>query len=491
MTGPDPAQGKPSRSGVRRGGDDYQDLVTLNEALAGLLFGEAMRELRAEVDDAGSLDDVVTVFASPPHSYAQVKWAVDAREGVSTGYLTRRKTAKSTSILQKVYASWNALREDGGPPAMRLLTNRNLDPNDDLLAHVDGRTGLLNPFARNASANSAAGKILASWADHVGADVPAVLDMLDHLQFKTGRDVDAERERAAALLTGYGFSADANAIALAAGRFGRAVIDGERVMPRTRVEEILEALDLRNAQPAAVLLVQAIDRAPNPQDATVAVDWVDLYDGATAFDRRTVHDDASWHRMDDELTDAVAAVRDSGHDRVLVTGALRQATFFLVGHKLAGVTGMTVTSVQGNVPWPSDAPVTAMPTLDVTRVNIAAGEDLAVAFGVALDPTGAVTRYVRKAGIEARELVVCLPPGGPHDQSVASPGDAVGWAQALRNQVRLELERAPAPRIHLFLAGPGGLALLLGHRWNRVAQTCLYEDLGAGRGYQPTFTVQS
>lgn len=491
MTAPTPASGRPSRSGARRGGDEYQDLVTLNEALAGLLFGDGMAELRLEADDAGSLDDLVVLSASPPHSYAQVKWAVDAREGVSTDYLTRRKTPKGTSILQKISASWNTLRQGGAPPAMRLLTNRNLDPNDDLLAHVDGRTGLLNPFARNASATSAAGKVLASWAAHVRSELPAVLDMLDHLQFKTGRDVDAERERAAALLTGYGFSADANAIALAAGRFGRAVVDGERVMPSARIEELLEGLGLRTAQPAAVLLVQAIDRAPNPQDATVAVDWVDLYDGETPFDRRQVHDDASWQRMDNELAGAVAALRSSGNERVLVTGALRQATFFLVGHKLAGVTGKTVATVQKGVPWPSDATPKAIPTADVNRVEIGAGDDVAVAFGVAIDPTEAVARYIRAAGIEVRELVVCLPPGGPHDQSVASPGDAVGWAQALRNQLRLELERTPAPRVHLFLAGPGGLALLLGHRWNRVAQTVLYEDLGAGRGYQPTFTVQS
>ena len=36
-------------------------------------------------------------------------------------------------------------------------------------------------------------------------------------------------------------------------------------------------------------------------------------------------------------------------------------------------------------------------------------------------------------------------------------------AQALRNAVREHLESTPAERVHLFLAGPGGLAL--GHRF--------------------------
>lgn len=58
--------------------------------------------------------------------------------------------------------------------------------------------------------------------------------------------------------------------------------------------------------------------------------------------------------------------------------------------------------------------------------------------------------------------------------------------------VRSELARHPHPqRIHLFLAGPGGLALLLGHRWNRTRENVVYEHLGAGRGYTPAFTVDA
>ena len=46
------------------------------------------------------------------------------------------------------------------------------------------------------------------------------------------------------------------------------------------------------------------------------------------------------------------------------------------------------------------------------------------------------------------------------------------------------------PRVHLFLATPMGLALLLGHRWNRVAPTIVYEDLAA-LGYEAAFTISA
>jgi hypothetical protein len=35
-----------------------------------------------------------------------------------------------------------------------------------------------------------------------------------------------------------------------------------------------------------------------------------------------------------------------------------------------------------------------------------------------------------------------------------------------------------------------GLALLLGHRWNRIAPTVVYEDLAA-LGYEAAFTVSA
>lgn len=49
---------------------------------------------------------------------------------------------------------------------------------------------------------------------------------------------------------------------------------------------------------------------------------------------------------------------------------------------------------------------------------------------------------------------------------------------------------AAIQHVHLFLAGPMGLSLLLGHRWNHVAPTIVYEDLAA-LGYQPAFTVSA
>ena len=46
-------------------------------------------------------------------------------------------------------------------------------------------------------------------------------------------------------------------------------------------------------------------------------------------------------------------------------------------------------------------------------------------------------------------------------------------------------------RLHLFMAGPNGLAVMLGHRWNGLRPTVVHEHLGVGRGYTPAFHVDS
>ncbi|OOK65345.1 hypothetical protein BZL29_7988 [Mycobacterium kansasii] len=44
--------------------------------------------------------------------------------------------------------------------------------------------------------------------------------------------------------------------------------------------------------------------------------------------------------------------------------------------------------------------------------------------------------------------------------------------------------------MHLFLIGPLGLAVLLGHHWNRITTTNIYEHLGA-KEYVHAFTVDA
>jgi hypothetical protein len=444
--------------------------------------------LEIEADHAGAVDDVVQRHADHPHTYTQVKYTSRTGSVLDTDYLlTRRRGGRS--LLEKLLASWRLLRTDRAAPSLELVTNRVLSPTDGLLSLCDGRTDLLMPAAATATPRSLAGRTLAGWAAHLNTSPAELLTMLEHLRFHTGRGVSAERERAAALMLAAGLRADGPALRLGTATVADWVLQGRRVLTPEEITEQIDTLGLRVAEARATLLIQAIARDVHPDDATVALDWVDLFDGDEPALRRSTKDPAAWNRMSSELDIAINQLRDDGHREVMLRGAMRLATFFTVGARLARVTGVTVHYARDGAVWSSSARRTEPAALQVNRVRLDQGADLAVAFGITLDPTGAVARYLRSAGIPVRELLTLLPGRGPHDQSVASPGHAVSLAQQLRDRVRAELEHHAAARVHLFQAGPAGLSFLTGHRWNRVAPTLLYEDLGAGAGYTPTFAV--
>ena len=117
MTGPLPV---PSPSGARVAGDRYQWLVAwhacvtvLHDAATGA--SNPAVSVGVEVDDAGNLDDVVIRRRRPPHSYKQVKYAVDSRTPVNGAYLTAPSRAGGPSILAKIAAAWHELTSHGGP----------------------------------------------------------------------------------------------------------------------------------------------------------------------------------------------------------------------------------------------------------------------------------------------------------------------------------------------------------------------------------------
>jgi hypothetical protein len=492
MTVPRPASGPASRSGTRRFGDHYQDLIGWIAALRVLHPTNDFHQVEFEVNGVGNVDDVILRATSGRHRYTQVKWATTTTSMIDNTYLTMRDTDTSKSVLQKFFSSWKNLTKGAQRPVMELVTNRVLDPADPLLRVIDGRTDLLNPAARTAGPRSGAGKRLTEWADHLNCSRDQVIDMLDTLLFKPGLSVSGERDRAQTLMLANGLVGDPDALDLGVSIVAGWVRDGRREATRGDIDEAIDRLQLRAEDPRAVLLVQAINRDPNPDDATVVLDWVDLYDGNSASTRRQPRDPSDWATMSGDLDEAAARLAAKGLRDVVIRGEMRQATFFAVGARLAQVTGTKITYLQHSTPWPSDAVWVAIPAPERTMVAVNAGDDLAVMINMTVnDPTPAVTSYITAAGLPIGSLLVLTPADGTHDQSVPSAGHAVAYAQALRNAVRAQLELQPSQRVHLFLAGPGGLALLLGHRWNCVVPTTVYEHLGPGRGYVPAFTIDA
>jgi hypothetical protein len=95
-----------SRTGARRSGDDYQDVVALDLLVEALEHPERYQWLRVEADDFGSLDDVVALRSDGSYVVKQVKFATDPEDVFTWAYLLSQKSGKDGKKLPSLLQKW-------------------------------------------------------------------------------------------------------------------------------------------------------------------------------------------------------------------------------------------------------------------------------------------------------------------------------------------------------------------------------------------------
>ena len=486
MIGPLPP---PSATGVRIAGDHYQWLIawhTCVTALRDQLTGEPNPAVKVgiEVDGAGNLDDVVLYRRYPPHTYNQVKYTVDSSTPVNATYLTTPTDTGGPSILAKIAASWRKLTQAGDPVELGFVSNRAPDPADPLIAGRDARTGLLLPHAADRGPRSRRGRARAWWAAAAGLTEPDLLDLLAVLRFDLARDPTHLHETVSLTMLVSGLRADPPAVTAGADWVAQQVRHGHRELNLDAIRRAVDELQLHAGPARTVVSIATLKPDPVAHQAHHALDWVDRFDGNDAYSKRRPKPPATWTDLQTEIENIPGHL--GGAANIVITGSLRQATAFTVGAALRMVTNTDLAVVQRGQLWSSDTPYSTPATPAITSHDLNLGQELGVAIEVATPITSDVLSFTRDHELPIGRLVVISPPGGPRDNAVNGPADACAFAVGIRDAVRREVRGHV--RVHLFLAGPMGLALLLGHRWNRVAPTTIYEDLQAD-GYEAAFTI--
>lgn len=489
MTAPQPA---PTPTGVRIAGDRYQWLLAWLDCVIVLRDQQTGTPNPAvavgvEVDGAGNVDDIVLYRRRPPHSYKQVKYAVDATSPVNTAYLTAPSKTGGPSILARIAGAWQELTADGDPVELSLVTNRAPDPDDGLVTKRDARTRLLVPRGAAGGPTSKLGRTRRAWADAAGVDAADLLELLQVLEFDLARDRQHVEELVRLTMLTAGLRDDDHALALATDWVAAQVVAGTRRLTADAIATAVDDLGLRAGAARTLVSIATLQPDPLAAHARHALDWVDRFDGETAFGKRRPRPPATWQNLHSDIDALADACR--GEARIAVTGSLRLAPAFAVGAALRMVTNTDVAVVQRGELWTSDAPYDAPVRPATHETPIGQGDDVAIAIAVAADPTDDVVDYLRAVVLPVARLVVLSVGNGPRDNLVQSPGQACALAIGIRDEARRQARRHP--RVHLFQAGPMGLALLLGHRWNRVAPTVVYEDLGHLSGYEPAFHVSA
>lgn len=265
------------------------------------------------------------------------------------------------------------------------------------------------------------------------------------------------------------------------------VTGAQREVSRAMIEAEVARRSLQGGERRATLLVQALERDLWAEGATESIDWVDLFHGDHPRVRRPLRDPSLWNgRLLPDLEAAERRIRGLGFDRVLVRGPMRLPAWFATGVAFGDTRGMRVACMQNGRLWGTEVTPEDFP-LNVPRpVEIGAGSELAVGLSVTNDLSPDVLAHVRSAGLPVQRFVHVAVPK-PSKSALPDAAQAMGWALAVRNVVREEVRKTAARKVHLFLSTPAAGALFLGHVWNRVPTTQVYEDLNPD--YAPAFLV--
>ncbi len=476
-----------SASGARLTGDDLQHLIGWYHGLRMLRPENEIESVAFEARASGNLDDVVITYATNRTEYMQVKAVVSADRGLNTAWLLAPGRNGGRSILSRFWASWRKIRERSRDAELRLITNRSIDPKDPVFKLRD-RKNLLTSRLRRASRHTAAGRARARWVQHLKITNGELYELLDVLHFDTDASEASWRQHVTDVAQGLGLRADEASLLAGVGQVREWIKDSGKARTVRDVEEAIKRLGLRREEPYSVLVVQALERVEVP-DTVEALDWVDRFVGNSPRTRRGLRRPGDWNTVLLPELDAACRRASERNRRVMVQGAMRLPARFAIGAYLSDVAGACPATTQGGEVW-SAADLGGAPRPQVVVMDervVGKGTDLALTIAVSTNIAPDVIAFLRGSKAVGTHLTIALSPG-PDRQAVGSSAEAAAAALAIRDMVREMVRVRGVKKIHLFLAMPGGLALLLGHFWDRMPPTQTYEDL-VTNGYEAAFLI--
>lgn len=474
-------------------GDDYQHIIGLYHALE-VVTDPDLAAVSIEDAAGGAFDDVVvwpTDTSGAPTRYIQVKAGVYNNVVIDSDWLTATRTARGKSPLQHFHRTWCDRRAEGRPFSLEMFSNKNYEHNDPILQLIDhgSRTIPLAKLDRLAPGSKAAQQ-LRTWADHLDIEVDELTDFLTGVAFRHGEEESSWARRCGALMRLAGLRGDAQAVTLAHSMVREWVKTGAGPKNAKEIVDELADLGLLARDGELLLAVHAVDTVTTPYRPNAEVDILDLYEGTSPFERRALRNPDDWDTVVmPKLEEARATLLGYDTRRVHLQAAMRLPMYFAVGRTFPRVGNWILTTDQRGVTWSTDTHPAEAELEVPSDKTIDDMPDLAVVIELSLDATNDVVDYLGRAAAPVGRVVTLSVPAGPAQDSVPDPAWAVAWARLAREHIRSIARELERPRIHLFMAAPAGIAMLLGHEWNLMPTTTIYEHLGFD-GYMPAMTLR-
>ena len=468
-------------------GDDYQHVIGWYWACQ-MLRDPDIASVAIEDPSGGAFDDIVICRRTNPDTYIQVKSSTSGNTIIDLAWLMKAATQNGRSPLQHFYDTYAQLVKGGEEVVLEFWTNRGYDHRSRVFGklfdkkHEKVRTDQLLAARKRSKAH----RERTALATHLEVDGPTLAAFLDKVRWKTTGAEPEWRRQAKPLMELAGLRSDDQAVDSGVSLVRSWVTDGSGAQSIDDVRAAVAKRDLLVTSGTLVMAVHGNDREVLAVAPTVELDFVHLYDGDDSFTRKLLLDRGDWSKnILPALSDAVRALEGYRVRNVHVIGSLRHPMWFVVGRSLPEVKKWTLAVEQVGATWRTDEESEDVEARVLSDVDLGAGEGVAVALGLSGDPTEAVRQFLESADIDVGRLLVFGPEGQPSRASVPSGGWAMNWARSVREQTRVGAPNAQ--HIHLFMQCPGGVALMLGHQWNVMPDTTIYEY--AGESYHPTVTL--
>jgi hypothetical protein len=466
-----------------------QHLIVWYHVLKALRPEEGIVQIAVEAK-AGNVDDLVIWRSSRPPEYWQVKASVDAKTPANEEWLLDRPTGKP-SLLQRIHESWLSLTESGQVPEVVLATTKNVDSKDLVLMHKDRNGHLADALRLGEGALASARR---DWADQLAVTEDDLIEFLRHVEFRTGTDEHGWRDKVRDMAGAVGVRAEDDAIAHGVQTVRDWVKDPRREFAPVELSQIIDERGLRARSKAGLLVVQALDPCPRAEDATVNLDWVDLFDGDDPRVRRRLRNPDDGPRLLEQLGDARRTLRSMNITAVEVDGHMRLPLWFAVGSQLGETAGFTLSKScrsgmwsTADSPGPADERVTLQPPEPLSAV---VGTPWVVTVSVSQDISEEVEAHAKEQLPDAARVHL-RPVDEPSRTTLRNGADAIAFLLQVRSALRgLRIGHRPSA-IHLFLAMPGACALFLGYLWDRMPDTVVYWDLGSPGAYEAAFLIRN
>jgi hypothetical protein len=428
-----------------------------------------------------------------PAKFVQIKWHRDFKTGYSFEKFLEVAAGAATSLLQKLFKSWHALRAHG---PVEIWVVSNWSHADDLGAVIRARDNTFDDDMYVVGGKSSIGKQFQGWLDHLRISPDELRAFCRDLRLRLGfAGLSQLHEMVDDRMAALGLRTGRNARAIAINVVSTWIQEGgekKRITPEV-LNNVIDERELRRAPddaPKVRVYIHGWARTAFDVQPTFEVDWTELFE----IDTRTIPTDEVWQsRLLPQLRKLkkdIAALQDGNF--IDFRGKLPLSASVAIGRVFSAAAGFRFRVEQpvgGEIYlWQSDAQKLPVDIKSEPHDFDMNSRRLLVSLSI----TGDATRDVELLAGELRPRVwldISLARGRGSDV-IRSAGEVVAIATQSKDLIREAKNAYACDHVSLVFYGPASLALFLGQQLNALGEITTYERKAAG-GYQRSVTIQT